>query len=238
MKTADTRVLVLDDDPFMCEALAIALGSEGYNVRTETDGTTINQSFSEFRPAVAVVDVNLGDGPDGFSVTRRLRAMSDLPVILVSASTSVEDRLSGFSVGGDDFMVKPFSMAEMLMRVEALLRRANHGTSSVIEVGDIRIDDRAHVATRAGKVLPLRNLEYKLLAHLLPSQRTGAVEGPAARRGVGLRPLRRQPGRGPRQPPPGQARGVRSPGHPDRPQRRLRARPQLRHRLTHQLLIR
>ncbi len=79
MKTADTRVLVLDDDPFMCEALAIALGSEGYNVRTETDGTTINQSFSEFRPAVAVVDVNLGDGPDGFSVTRRLRAMSDLP---------------------------------------------------------------------------------------------------------------------------------------------------------------
>jgi two-component system, OmpR family, response regulator len=163
MKTADTRVLVLDDDPFMCEALAIALGSEGYNVRTETDGTTINQSFSEFRPAVAVVDVNLGDGPDGFSVTRRLRAMSDLPVILVSASTSVEDRLSGFSVGGDDFLVKPFSMAEMLMRVEALLRRANHGTSSVIEVGDIRIDDRAHVATRAGKVLPLRNLEYKLL---------------------------------------------------------------------------
>ena len=89
--------------------------------------------------------------------------MSDLPVILVSASTSVEDRLSGFSVGGDDFMVKPFSMAEMLMRVEALLRRANHGTSSVIEVGDIRIDDRAHVATHAGKVLPLRNLEYKLL---------------------------------------------------------------------------
>ena len=132
-------------------------------------------------------------------MTRRLRAMSDLPVILVSASTSVEDRLSGFSVGGDDFIVKPFSMAEMLMRVEALLRRANHGTSSVIEVGDIRIDVRAHVATRAGPVLPLRTLEYKLLLTFCrhsgrssKAQLLGAVWGFA---------LRRQPGRGPRQPP-------------------------------------
>jgi len=84
-------------------------------------------------------------------------------VMFVSASDRVEDRLAGFEVGADDFLTKPFSMAELLARVKVLLRRSNQLTSLVIEVGDIRIDDRAHVATRAGNVLPLRNIEYKLL---------------------------------------------------------------------------
>ena len=189
MAEPTARVLVLDDDPFMCEALAIALGSEGYDVRTETDGTTINQSFSEFRPSVAVVDVNLGDGPDGFSVTRRLRAMSDLPVILVSASTSVEDRLSGFSVGGDDFMVKPFSMAEMLDagRGPAPPGQPRH------QLGD---RGRRHPHRRPGprrRPAPARSCRCATsstssLAHLLPPQRPGALEGPAARRGAGASP--------------------------------------------------
>jgi DNA-binding response OmpR family regulator len=164
MGTGAARVLVVDDDPFMCEALAMVLGTEGYEVRTESNGNHIDRSITEFRPSVALVDVNLPEGPDGFSITRRLRAMSDLPVMFVSASEKVEDRLTGFRLGADDFLTKPFAMAELLERVKVLLRRSNLNTSAVVEVGDIRIDDHSHVATRAGHVLPLRNLEYKLLS--------------------------------------------------------------------------
>ena len=164
MSSTAARVLVVDDDPFMCEALAIALGTEGYRVRTESNGTLIDRSITEFRPSVALVDLNLPEGPDGFTITRRLRAMSDMPVMFVSASDRVEDRLTGFRLGADDFLTKPFVMAELLERVKVLLRRSNLVTSPVLEVGDIRIDDRSHVATRAGHVLTLRNLEYKLLS--------------------------------------------------------------------------
>jgi len=157
------RVLVIDDDPFMCEALAMALGSEGYEVRTEQDGSSIDASFAGFRPSLALVDLDLPVGPDGVSITRRLRAMSDLPVMFVSGSTRVEDRLASFKVGADDFLVKPFSMAELLARVQTLLRRSKALPDKVLEVGDIRIDDRAHIARRGDHVLPLRNLEYRLL---------------------------------------------------------------------------
>jgi two-component system OmpR family response regulator len=164
MSPTAARVLVVDDDPFMCEALSMALGSEGYQVRTETSGTFIDRSFTEFKPSVALIDLNLPDGPDGFAIARRLRAMSDLPLMFVSASEKVEDRLTGFRLGADDFVAKPFTMAELLERVKVLLRRSNQLASPVMEVGDIRIDDRSHVATRAGHVLPLRNLEYRLLS--------------------------------------------------------------------------
>jgi DNA-binding response OmpR family regulator len=163
MSASAPRVLVIDDDPFMCEALAMALGSEGYEVRTETNGSSIDDSFAGFRPSLALVDLDLPVGPDGVSITRRLRAMSDLPVMFVSGSTRVEDRLAGFKVGADDFLVKPFSMAELLARVQTLLRRSKALPATVLEVGDIRIDDRAHVARRGEHVLPLRNLEYRLL---------------------------------------------------------------------------
>ncbi|HEY5154746.1 MAG TPA: response regulator transcription factor, partial [Acidimicrobiales bacterium] len=155
---------MIDDDPFMCEALAMALTAEGYQVRTESSGASIDKSFTEFRPSVALVDLNFADGPDGIAITRRLRAMSELPVMFVSGSDRLEDRLAGFRVGADDFLTKPFSVAEMLERVKVMLRRSTHITTSVVEVGDIRIDDRAHVATRGDNVLPLRNLEYRLLA--------------------------------------------------------------------------
>ena len=164
MSSTAARVLVVDDDPFMCEALAIALGTEGYRVRTESSGAQIDHSITEFRPSVALVDLKLPEGPDGFTITRRLRAMSDVPVMFVSASDRVEDRLTGFRLGADDFLTKPFVMAELLERVKVLLRRSNLVTSPVLEVGDIRVDDRSHVATRAGHVLYLRNLEYKLLS--------------------------------------------------------------------------
>ncbi len=163
MSAGAPRVLVIDDDPFMCEALAMALGSEGYQVRTETDGSSLDESFAGFRPSLALVDLDLPVGPDGVSITRRLRAMSDLPVMFVSGSTRVEDRVTGFKVGADDFLVKPFSMAELLARVHSLLRRSKSLPTTVLEVGDIRIDDRAHVAWRGEHVLQLRNLEYRLL---------------------------------------------------------------------------
>ncbi|MEI7592766.1 MAG: response regulator transcription factor [Actinomycetes bacterium] len=161
--SAQPRLLVIEDDPFMAEAMQISLTGAGYVVRVEASGGSIDRALAEFRPSAALIDLHFTEGPDGVAIARRLRALSDLPVMFVSASDRVEDRLAGFEVGADDFLTKPFSMAELLARVKVLLRRSNQLTSLVIEVGDIRIDDRAHVATRAGNVLPLRNIEYKLL---------------------------------------------------------------------------
>jgi DNA-binding response OmpR family regulator len=167
-----TRVLVVDDDAFMCEALTLALGSEGFRVRTESDGASITRTLTEFRPDIALIDLNLPVGGDGVDVTRRLRTVSDIPVMFVSGSSAVADRLAGFRVGADDFVQKPFSIAELAARINALMRRRSRTLASTIEVGDIVIDENARLVTRGGDVVELRNLEYRLLVTLArhPSQ--------------------------------------------------------------------
>ena len=130
------------------------------------DASGIQRVVDQFRPDLAVLDVHLGSGPDGYSTARLLRGQSDLPVIMLTAADTVAERLEGFNSGADDYLIKPFSMAELLARVEALLRRTGRLTSAVRQVGDVVIDDAARAVIRAGEKLDLTRTEFDLLATL------------------------------------------------------------------------
>ncbi|HVM04743.1 MAG TPA: response regulator transcription factor [Acidimicrobiales bacterium] len=166
MTDRKARVLVVEDDGPIRSALDVSLRGEGYEVRAESDGTRLAEVAEGFRPDLAVLDVRLPAGPDGYAMGRILRASSDLPVLFLTAADSIDDRLAGFEAGADDYMAKPFSMAELLARVEALLRRAGRLASAVRQVGDVVIDEGARVATRNGERLDLTHTEYELLAML------------------------------------------------------------------------
>ena len=130
------------------------------------DASGIQRVVDQFRPDIAILDVHLGAGPDGYSTARLLRGQSDLPVIMLTAADTVAERLEGFNSGADDYLIKPFSMAELLARVEALLRRTGRLTSAVRQVGDVIIDDAARAVVRAGEKLDLTRTEFDLLATL------------------------------------------------------------------------
>ena len=173
MANQKARVLVVEDDDPIRSALDVSLRSEGYEVRAEPDGTRLQQVADTFRPDLAVLDVRLPVGPDGYAMARTLRASSDLPVLFLTAADGLEDRLAGFAAGADDYLVKPFSMAELLVRVQALLRRAGRLASAVRQVGDLVIDEGARVVMRAGNKLDLTRTEYELLSIL--AQHLGQV---------------------------------------------------------------
>lgn len=159
-----TRVLLIEDDLFMREALTLAFGTDGFDVRALEHGLALEGVVKQDQPDLIIVDLNLGLGPDGVVLTRRLRAEGEVPVMVISGSTHVDDRLAAFEAGADDFLVKPFSMAELRARVGALLRRSNHHAKRFLEVGDIAIDESAHIAMRAENPLELRHIEFQVLA--------------------------------------------------------------------------
>lgn len=167
MLSHSPRVLVVEDDPPIRSALDVALRSEGYVVRAEPDGTSLPQVVEQFVPDLAVLDVRLPAGPDGYAMAAILRRTSALPVLFLTAADTVEDRLAGFEAGGDDYLIKPFSMAELLARVQALLRRAGRLASSAWQVGDLVVDDGAHSVVRGGVRLELTRIEYDLLVMLM-----------------------------------------------------------------------
>ena len=167
------RVLVVEDDTPIRSALDVALRGEGYEVRAEADGTHLLQVAEQFLPDLAVLDVRLPVGPDGYAMAGILRRGSGLPVLFLTAADSVEDRLAGFQAGADDYLVKPFSMAELLARVQALLRRSGRLSSSTWQIGDLIVDDGARTVVRGGVTLDLTKTEYDLLAML--AQHVGKV---------------------------------------------------------------
>ena len=160
------RVLVIDDEASVRLALELAFRQEGYSVRSEADGTTLGEVTDEFRPDVAVLDVRLPLGPDGYTMTRMLRSADDLPVLLLTAADSLENRLAAFEAGADDQMGKPFSTAEVLARTQALLRRTGRLAATVVSVGDLVIDDANHRVSRADQPIELTRTEYDLLSLL------------------------------------------------------------------------
>jgi DNA-binding response OmpR family regulator len=167
------RVLVVEDDTPIRSALDVALRGEGYEVRAEADGTQLLQVAEQFLPDLAVLDIRLPVGPDGYAMAGILRRGSGLPVLFLTAADSVEDRLAGFQAGADDYLVKPFSMAELLARVQALLRRSGRLSSSTWQIGDLIVDDGARTVVRGGVTLDLTKTEYDLLAML--AQHVGKV---------------------------------------------------------------
>lgn len=160
------RVLLVEDDPLTREVLSAALAGAGYEVHTEPDGSRVERAASTFLPDIALIDLRLGDGVNGITVARRLRATKELPFLFLTAATGIDDVLGAFEVGGDDYVVKPFVMAELLARMRAVLRRWGRAGRTVLQVADLLVDVEAHSAVRSGQPIDLTHREFSLLTML------------------------------------------------------------------------
>jgi DNA-binding response OmpR family regulator len=155
----------VEDDQAIREAVAAALGASGYRVHALEDGIALGDVVRSFAPDAAVLDIRLPHGPDGYAMGRQLRS-ADVPVLFLTAADSVDARLRGFDAGADDYLVKPFAMAELLARLRVVLRRAGRDRSGVVEVFDLAIDTRTHRVRRNGSEVDLTKTEYDLLRAL------------------------------------------------------------------------
>jgi two-component system OmpR family response regulator len=168
------RVLVVDDEPTLAELLAMALRYEGWEVRSAGDGLGAVRTAREFRPDVVVLDMMLPD-IDGLEVLRRLRGETpDVPVLFLTAKDSVEDRVTGLTAGGDDYVTKPFSLEEVVARLRGLMRRAHrseHRAESSLTVGDLTLDEDSHEVRRGGDLIELTATEFELLRYLMRNPR-------------------------------------------------------------------
>ncbi|MEJ7764121.1 MAG: response regulator transcription factor [Acidimicrobiales bacterium] len=161
------RIWVVEDDGLIRHSLEASLGAEGYDIRADADACAVGEVVGSFRPDLAILDVRLPVGPDGWATARVLREASDLAVLFLTAADSIEERLAGFDAGCDDYVVKPFSMAELQVRIRALLRRMGRAGSPVRRVGDVTLDEALQVVTRAGQEVELTGKEFDLLATLM-----------------------------------------------------------------------
>ncbi|MEV7312972.1 response regulator transcription factor [Streptomyces microflavus] len=165
------RVLVVDDDPTVAEVVVGYLHRAGYAVERAGDGPAALERFAAARPDLVVLDLML-PAMDGFEVCRRMRAHGPVPVIMLTARGDEEDRVLGLETGADDYVTKPFSPRELVLRVESVLRRAGAGTPAAEEArplsgAGLRLDPVARSASRDGAGLALTLREFDLLAFLL-----------------------------------------------------------------------
>jgi len=158
------RVLVVEDAEAIRTAVGIALEEAGCAVLTRSDGDTLEKDLAEFRPDLVLLDVML-PGRDGFALLEIVRQTSNAGIVLLTARDAVEDRLHGLRTGADDYVVKPFVLAELIARVEAVLRRMGR-LRTVLEIDDLVIDVEASAVARAGKPIELTATELKLLTFL------------------------------------------------------------------------
>jgi len=163
------RVLVVDDEPNITELVAMALRYEGFTVKTAASGRGALTAVSQFSPALVILDVMLPD-IDGLEVLRRLTSTGQkIPIIFLTARDATEDKVHGLTIGGDDYVTKPFSIEELVARVRVVLRR--HGSagpdSGKNSLADLEMDDDAHEVRRAGHVIELTTTEYRLLRYML-----------------------------------------------------------------------
>jgi two-component system OmpR family response regulator len=168
------RVLVVDDEPTLAELLSMALRYEGWDVRSAGDGMTAVRAARDFRPDAVVLDMMLPD-IDGLEVLRRLRGETpDVPVLFLTAKDAVEDRITGLTAGGDDYVTKPFSLEEVVARLRGLMRRTGRSpmrAESQLIVGDLSLDEDSHEVRRAGDLVTLTATEFELLRYLMRNPR-------------------------------------------------------------------
>jgi two-component system, OmpR family, response regulator MprA len=157
------KILVVDDDPAVSGSLERALRLEGYEVETAADGTSALHALALAAPDALVLDLGLPD-MDGLEVCRRLRlAGDDTPVLMLTARDAVNDRVQGLDAGADDYLVKPFALAELLARLRALLRRRNEGEGETLRFGDLELELGSREVRRAGRTFTLTRIEFDLL---------------------------------------------------------------------------
>jgi DNA-binding response OmpR family regulator len=167
------RILIVEDDARIADLVAKNLEAVGYECHISPDGGRALADHARLRPALVVMDLGL-PGLDGLEVTRRIRRDSDVPILMVTARTSESDKLLGLEIGADDYVTKPFSTAELVARVRALLRRSTGAlTERVLELGRLRIDPARRTVEREGDPVALTTLEFDLLYFL--ASRPGRV---------------------------------------------------------------
>jgi two-component system OmpR family response regulator len=167
----EARLLVVDDEPNIRELLSASLRYAGFEVATAPDGQQALAVAEQFRPDLLVLDVMM-PGLDGFGVVRRLRQNGmHTPVLFLTARDAADDKVTGLTLGGDDYITKPFSLDEVLARIRAVLRRSQ-GAQRVAEAprltfADIELDEESHEVLKAGKLVSLSPTEFKLLRYLM-----------------------------------------------------------------------
>lgn len=167
----EARILVVDDEPMIVELLSVSLRYQGFEVATAGSGTAGLDRAKVFRPDALIVDVMM-PGMDGFGLLRRLRADGiDAPVLFLTARDDIEDKITGLTLGADDYVTKPFSLEEVVARLRVILRRAGHGVpeekSSRIRFADIELDDDTHEVWKAGEAVALSPTEFTLLRYFM-----------------------------------------------------------------------
>jgi two-component system, OmpR family, response regulator len=159
------RILVVEDEPRLLRSLSKALREEGYAVDTSETGDEGLYKAESYDYDVVILDVMLPH-MDGWQVLERLRKKKRTPVLMLTARDGAVDRVRGLDGGADDYLVKPFDLAELLARLRAIIRRAAGQAQPHIELGDIHLDTRARTVTRAGQSVPLTAREYGILEYL------------------------------------------------------------------------
>ena len=167
----EARLMLVEDDANIVELLSASLRYAGFEVTTATDGRQALRLAPEVQPDLMIVDVMM-PGLDGFEVVRRLGTQGQrCPVLFLTARDSTEDKITGLTVGGDDYVTKPFSLDEVIARIRAILRRAGAGTGGAparrLVFADIELDDDTHEVHKAGRAVALSPTEFNLLRYLL-----------------------------------------------------------------------
>ncbi|GAA4627673.1 response regulator transcription factor [Actinoallomurus vinaceus] len=163
------RVLVVDDEPYLADLVATALRYEGFESAVAGTGAEAIAQVTAFRPDLIVLDVMLPDG-SGIDTCRRLRRDGcQAPVVFLTARDATEDKIAGLTVGGDDYVTKPFSLEELIARIRAVLRRTSRPDAAAARLGfaDLEIDEDAYQVSRGGTPLELTPTEFKLLRYLV-----------------------------------------------------------------------
>jgi two-component system, OmpR family, response regulator len=167
------RILVVDDEPNIVDLVATALRFQGFDVATAANGGEAIVAANSFRPHLILLDVMLPD-MDGFEVARRLGAdRSGVPIVFLTARDTTEDKIRGLTSGGDDYVTKPFSLEELIARIDTILRRIglSDRASSQLAFEDLELDDETREVSRGGRPIELTPTEYRLLRYLMLNPR-------------------------------------------------------------------
>ena len=167
------RILVVDDEPNILDVLTMALRFQGFEVETAATGEQALAAAASFKPQLMVLDIMLPD-MEGFEVARRLGAQrAQVPIVFLTARDATEDKIRGLSIGGDDYVTKPFSLEELIARIRTVLRRTGQAEadSSVLSFEDLELDDDTREVHRGGAPVELTATEYRLLRYLMLNPR-------------------------------------------------------------------